>query len=273
MSDHQHDDLPDILDLDAEVLADMVREVHREIQELTDGPVRTILDLGAGTGVGTLGLLREFPDARATAIDTSDEMLHHLRRRAADLGLADRVRTVRADLDAGLPAVEAVDLAWASASLHHMADPGRVLREIAAAIRPGGLLAVLELSGFPRFVPDGAPGGDAEAQAHALLAADRAVDMPTMGDDWGPAISAAGLDVATARVLQTHLAPPVAAVARRYAHGILTRIRPVVADRMDQAARAGLDQLMDGGPHDVRHRDDLQVTTTRHLWIARRQTA
>jgi SAM-dependent methyltransferase len=273
MNEHHHDALPDILDLDAEVLAGALRDVHREIAELADAPVRTILDLGAGTGAGTLGLLHHFEDARAVAVDASDHMLDHLARRAAGLGLSGRVTTVRADLDEGLPVIEQpVDLAWASASLHHLADPDRVLRKLVPAIRPGGLLAVVELAGFPRFVPDGAEGATAEARAHTLMAADRATDMPTMGDDWGHAIASAGLHVETARAIEIDLAPPLPPAARAYAGAILTRIRPAVADRMDATELAGLDRLLDGGPHDVRHRADLRVTTTRRLWLARRLT-
>ena len=92
--------------------------------------------------------------------------------KARVLGVADRVRAIQADLDAAWPAIDTVDLVWASSSLHHMADPDRVLTEVFAAIRPGGLLVVAELDSFPRFLPDdlglGRPG--LEARCHAVLA-------------------------------------------------------------------------------------------------------
>ena len=143
-----------MLDLDAEVLADHLRAVRAELLALADAPVRRVLDLGAGTGTGTFALLADLPDAHVVATDASPDMVERLRRRAADLGLAERVTVVQADLDEGLPAGEPVDLAWASASLHHLADPDRTLAEVATALRPGGLLAVVELAGFPRFLPE-----------------------------------------------------------------------------------------------------------------------
>ncbi|TXS25033.1 helix-turn-helix domain-containing protein, partial [Streptomyces sp. gb1(2016)] len=51
------------------------------------------------------------------------------------------------------------DLVWASASLHHVDDPAAALTGVRAALRPGGLLAVAELDGLPRFLPDDAVAG------------------------------------------------------------------------------------------------------------------
>ncbi|MFL6134854.1 MAG: class I SAM-dependent methyltransferase [Nocardioidaceae bacterium] len=275
--DHDHDDahdgLPDLLDLDAEVLAEQLDAVLADIDRLVDSPVRSILDLGAGTGTGTFGLLRHFPGAHALAVDSSEEMLERLRRRAELLGLRGRVSTLSADLDHAVPELEPVDLAWASASLHHLADPARTLAQLVAAIRPGGLLAVVELAGFPRFLPDHTPGGAAEARAHALLAADRTVDMPTMGSDWGIRLTRTGLVVERDRPIVVDLAPPSAPVVADYAAATLMRIRGAVADLLDTTDREALDALLNGGTSDIRRRSDLHVTTERRLWIARRPTA
>jgi SAM-dependent methyltransferase len=265
--------LPDLLDLDAEVLAEQLHAVRADIGRLADSPVRSILDLGAGTGTGTFGLLRHFAGAHALAVDSSEEMLERLRQRADDLDLRDRVSTLRADLDDALPELEPVDLAWASASLHHLADPDRTLTELVAAIRPGGLVAVVELAGFPRFVPDDTPGGAAEARAHALLAADRAVDMPAMGSDWGARLTRTGLVVEMDRPIVVDLAPPSAPVVGAYAAASLMRIRGAVTDRLETTDREALDALLDGGTSDIRRRSDLLVTTERRLWIARRPAA
>lgn len=168
------------------------------------------------------------------------------------------------------PELDPVDLAWASASLHHLADPDRTLAQVVAAIRPGGLLAVVELTGFPRFLTEDMPGGVAEANAHALLAADRAADMPAMGSDWGSRLARAGLVVEMERAIAVDLAPPLAEVASEYALATLTRIRGAVADRLGAADGEHLDRLLDGGTTDVRHRSDLHVRTERQLRIARR---
>jgi SAM-dependent methyltransferase len=265
-------DLADLLDLDAEVLSEQLHAVRTDIETLADSPVRSILDLGAGSGSGSFGLLAHFTGAHVLAIDASQEMLERLRRRAEQLGLSDRVSTLCADLDKTVPGPGGADLAWASASLHHLADPDRTLAQLAAAIRPGGLLVVIELAGLPRFVPDHAPGGAVESRAHALLAADRAADMPTMGSDWGPRLTRAGLVVELDRTILVDLTLSTPA-AGAYAAATLTRIRERVADRLDPTDRGSLDALLAGGTSDVRRRTDLRVSTQRRLWIARRPAA
>lgn len=270
---HDHGGLPNLLDLDAEALAEPLREVRADIAALVDAPVRRLLDLGAGTGTGTFGLLHHFPEAHALAIDGDLEMVERLARRAEALGLSDRVTTLHADLDEGIPDCDQVDLAWASASLHHLADPDRTLAQVVARVRPGGLLAVVELSGPPRFLPDDTPGRTAEANAHALLAADRAVDLPAMGSDWGSRLTRAGVVLETDRAISVDLMPPVAPVVGEYAFATLTRIRSALADRLETADRELLDGLIDGGPSDVRRRGDLHVTAERQLLIGRRPTS
>ena len=273
--DHQGDGaLAELLDLDALVFARPLRAVHAEVAALAEGPVRRVLDLGAGTGAGTVALLQQHVDAHVVAVDASAEMLAHLRDRVEQLGLADRVTTRCVDLDDAPDDLGPADLAWASASLHHLADPDSTLAQVTAAIRPGGLLAVVELTGFPAFVPAGTPGGVAEAAARDLLSADRAVDLPAMGSDWSARLARAGLVVEAERVIVLEPATSVAdgggGTLGDYAAATLARVREAVADRLDAADLASLDALLDGGPQDVRRRGDLHVRGERQLVVARR---
>lgn len=266
--------LAELLDLDAEVLHSYLSELTAWIQELAAGLApRRILDLGSGTGTGAFALLRRFEGADVIALDRSEQLLHHLRDNARDLGVADRVRTVQADLDAGWPAVNTVDLVWASSSLHHLADPDRVLTEVFAALRPGGLLAVIEIDSFPRFLPDdlglGRPG--LEARCHALLAERHADEVPHLGSDWGPFLSRAGFIIEAERPFAIDLTPPLPSCTGRYAQASLRRIRPGLDGRMSAEDLATLDTLIDSdGANSVLKRDDLTVRTVRTAWMARR---
>ena len=180
--------MAELLDLDAEVLHSYLSEVTAWIDTLAAEPPHRILDLGSGTGTGALALVRRFPGADIIAVDKSAPLLDHLSGKARALGVACRIRIVPADLDTAWPAIGPVDVAWASSSLHHMADPDRILAEVFGAIRPGGLLAVAELGSFPRFLPDdigiGRPG--LEARGHAALAEAVASEVPQLGLRLGP---------------------------------------------------------------------------------------
>ena len=266
--------MAELLDLDAEVLHSYLSEVMDWVHELAAGlPRRRILDLGSGTGTGALALARRFPDADVIAVDLSADLLDHLSGKARDLGVACRVRTVQADLDAAWPAIGPVDLVWMSSSLHHMADPDRVLTEVYAALHPGGLVAVAELDSFPRFLPDdlgpGRPG--LEARCHEAMDEVRASELPHLGADWGPRLRQAGFTIEAERHFDIDLKPPLPASAGRYAQASLRRMRSGLADRMSAGDLTALDTLIDSdGPDGILRRGDLTVRAARIVWVARR---
>ncbi|MYW98631.1 MULTISPECIES: class I SAM-dependent methyltransferase [unclassified Streptomyces] len=272
---HRHDNgatsdgLPEILDLDAALFAPHLTALTGRIACLAGDDVRHIVDLGSGTGTGTFALLEQFPTARVTAVDSSPAMLERLISAARERGLGDRVRTLEADAGAGLPGVADADLVWASASLHHLDDPGTALAGIRAALRPGGLLAVAEVDGMPSFLPaDGGPG-ELEARCRAALDGLHAERLPHRGADWGSLLTAAGFSVEQERAEPWELRTPLPEGAGRYAFLVFERIRGSLDGRVDADDLAALDRLIDGGPEDVRHRDDLVVRSTRRTWMAR----
>jgi SAM-dependent methyltransferase len=266
--------MAEILDLDAEVLHSYLSEVIAWVHELAaDLPRRRILDLGSGTGTGALALVQRFEGADVIALDISAQLLDRLRDKARALGVADRVHTVQADLDAPWPAIDAVDLVWASNSLHHMADPDRVLTEVFAALHPGGLLAVAEMNSFPRFLPDdlglGRPG--LEARFHAALAEGLAHELPHLGSDWASRLNGAGFTIEAERTFVIDLTPPLPASTGRYAQASLRRARSGLDGRVSADDLDTLDTLIHSdGPDSVLRRDDLTVRAARTVWVARR---
>lgn len=269
-----HDDdaaLAEVLDLDAEVLSGHLEDVTAWVAQHLTGP-SVVADLGAGTGTGTVALLHRFPDARVIAVDVSAGLLDRLRRRTTELDLADRVEVRQADLDTGWPDLADLDLVWASASMHHLADPDAVLARVLDALRPGGALVVLELDGFPRFLPDdlghGAPG--LEARVHDVLAAARARDLPLTGSDWGARLEAAGFAVES-REFSLDLGADVPPATSRYARASLGRLRTRLADGLSAEDLATLDVLLaPTGPASLLERGDLTVRAHRSVWIATR---
>jgi SAM-dependent methyltransferase len=278
MTDHHHhehdshdlDALAEMVDLDAEVLHEYLAEVTGWLHERAGSRTRRILDLGSGTGTGTLALAGRFTDAEFIAVDQAESMLHRVRDKARAHGIAERVHTVQADLDGEWPGFEPVDLVWASASLHHLADPDRVLADIYATLRPGGVLAAIELASFPFFLPhdlgDGRPG--LEERCHAALREGLQDHVPLLGADWGPRLSKAGFTVETERRFTIELTPPLPAATGRYAQASLSRLRTGLGDRLDAEDLATLDALLEGDG--LLSRTDLSIRTDRTVWLATR---
>jgi SAM-dependent methyltransferase len=271
---HEQDGLAELLDLDAVLFAPQLAAAMRSIAALAGDDVERIVDLGAGSGTGTFALLKQFPSAQVTAVDSSSHMLEQLTRTAAAKNLDARVHLLEADAGTGLPGVTDADLVWASASMHHMDDPAATLDLIFKALRPGGLLAVAELDGMPQFLADDAvperPG--LEGRFREALTTLHAEEVPHMGADWGALLASAGFTLEEERAESLELRPQSGGSAGLYAHGTLSRIRGALVGRIDPADLEALDTLVNGGPADVRHRDDLVVRSTRQLWIARRPT-
>jgi SAM-dependent methyltransferase len=271
---HDHHDVhgqAEILDLDAELLAEHTSSVI-EWLPVRASP-RRIVDLGSGTGAGTFALLTHFPEAHVTAVDAAAEHLHRVDDKARRNGVADRVRTLHADLDATWPDLGEPDLVWASAALHHMADPDRVLRRVHDTLARGGLFALVELAAFPRFLPDDAPSDrpGLEERLHAVSDRRHAERLPHRGADWGPRLTAAGFTDQVERTITVHIERSRSEGVARYALEGLRRLRDASADALPADDRAALDRLLDtDGPDSIARRDDLAMRTERRVWAARR---
>ncbi len=261
-------ELARLLDLDAAVSAAAWEEVTAwAAQHLRGDPAR-IVDLGTGTGTVALTLARRFPAAEVVAVDRSAAMLDRLRDAVRHQGLEDRVRPVQADLDTAWPRTGIVDLVWASSLLHEVAHPEEVLANVRAALRPGGLLVVVELDGLPRVLPDDLGIGRAglEQRCHRVLAEAGWNAHP----DWRPLLERTGFSVQGPRTVTTTASPEAPGVVA-YAQAWLSHLRPALEDRMAAGDLAVLDRLLDPqDPEALPHRQDLRFRSGRTVWAARR---
>ncbi len=107
------------------------------------GPIRSLVDLGTGTG-RMLQLLG--PRAgRATGLDASHAMLSVARANLERAGLA-RVDLRQGDIHAPPFARGSFDLVLVHQVLHYLDDPARALREAARLVAPGGRLLVVDFA-------------------------------------------------------------------------------------------------------------------------------
>lgn len=110
----------------------------------TAAPLRpgTALDLGCGSGGDTLWLAQQ--GWQVTAVDISTTAVERVRDQARALGVGDRVVAEQHDLARSFPAGP-FDLVSAQYFHTPFAFPrGQVLRTAAQALRPGGLLLVVD---------------------------------------------------------------------------------------------------------------------------------
>ncbi len=106
--------------------------------------VRTVLDIGCGTGAQTLELARA-TTAEITAVDIFPSFLNRLRERAEAAGLEDRIRPVRMSMDALAFPSASFDLIWAEGCIYHIGFENG-LKQWKRYLKPGGHLVVSEIS-------------------------------------------------------------------------------------------------------------------------------
>ena len=272
--DYSHQDSPefaDLLDLDGKVLHDYLATVTSWVREhATASDTHRILDLGAGTGTGTIALAETYPDADVFAVDVSEALLTRVRAKASH-GLSGRVHTIRADLNQTWPAVDPVDLVWSSAALHEISDPDRLFATIHADIRPGGVLAVIEMADSPLFLPDEIGFGTAGLESRWTdILVESYAEWKTF-PDWTTHLTRAGFDIIEQRTFAIDPTPPTPADAGRYALAYLSRLRPLLEKRLNTQDLASFDILLNiDDPRGLVNRTDLVVRGRRTAWMARR---
>lgn len=95
-----------------------------------------VVDLGCGPGTRTVELAERLEAAEVVGVDHSDEMLD----RAEGLR-SERVRFERGDI-ATIADRDLWDVVFSNAALHWVADHDALFERLAAALKPGGQLAV-----------------------------------------------------------------------------------------------------------------------------------
>jgi tRNA (cmo5U34)-methyltransferase len=121
----------------------LAQEVARAIaQAVPLGPAMEVLDFGCGTGLLSLNLRHLV--GRITGADTSRGMLRALEAKVAALG-SSNVTTWHLDPQDNQTLPGSYDLIVSNMTLHHVEDVPGLLARLAAALKPGGHLALADL--------------------------------------------------------------------------------------------------------------------------------
>ena len=131
---------------------DAWQKPHQVIQALGLKPDAAVADIGAGTGYFAARLAYMLPKGTVYAVDIEPDMVRYLGERAKREKLANLKPVTGRANDAALPAQ--VDLALFVDVYHHIEDRERYFRSLAASLKPGGRVAVID---FRLDSPSGPP--------------------------------------------------------------------------------------------------------------------
>ncbi|MFF9348645.1 class I SAM-dependent methyltransferase [Streptomyces sp. NPDC014734] len=125
------------------VVWDVLRGALDGRVEATGRDALDVLDTGGGTGNFAVPVARL--GHRVTVVDPSPNALFALERRAAEAGVADRVRGVQGDIHGLFDVVgrESFDAVLCHGVLEYVDEPAEGVSNAVAALRPSGALSLL----------------------------------------------------------------------------------------------------------------------------------
>jgi len=119
---------------------------RRTVKALGLEPGARVLDLATGTGDLALLIAEAAPTARIVGLDPSEKMLEVARAKVEKAGLLGRIELVVGDAESLPFADSTFDGVTIAFGIRNVPDRERALAEMTRVTKPGGRIAVLELS-------------------------------------------------------------------------------------------------------------------------------
>jgi predicted methyltransferase len=131
---------------------DAWQKPHQVIQALHLKPDAVVADIGAGTGYFAVRFANMVPKGTVYAVDVEPDMVRYLAERAKKEKRPNMIAVKAEPADPKLP--EKADLVVLVDVYHHIEDRQRYFRSLAASLKPGGRVAVID---FRLDSPSGPP--------------------------------------------------------------------------------------------------------------------
>ena len=115
-------------------------------------PDHVVADIGAGSGYFSFRIAKLVPEGKVLAVDIQQEMLDIIEATKATEGVTN-IDGVKGEIDnPNLPA-NSIDAAIMVDAYHEFSYPREVMLQVAAALRPGGKVVLIEYRGEDPAVP------------------------------------------------------------------------------------------------------------------------
>ncbi len=140
------------LDADFEQWVERFERPGREVYDRREAivaatgvkPGMHVADIGAGTGLFTLMFARQVgAQGRVYAVDISKNFIANIEHRATQAGLLNIAGIVSSQSETRLPPAS-IHLAFICDTYHHFEQPASMLASIHRALKPGGILVVID---------------------------------------------------------------------------------------------------------------------------------
>jgi cyclopropane fatty-acyl-phospholipid synthase-like methyltransferase len=110
-----------------------------------------VADIGAATGYFPVRFARALPQGRVFGIDIERSMVDYLAERGKREGIANLQAVLGAPDDPKIP--EPVDLVIVVDTYHHLSDRTAYFRRLAASLKPGGRVAIIDFKPESKMGP------------------------------------------------------------------------------------------------------------------------
>ena len=138
-------------------------------------PGQAIADIGAGSGYYSFRIAQRFPDSKVIAVDIQPEMLDFIKRKSRERDVSNVEIHLGSVQSIQLPA-ESIDAALFVDAYHEFSHPYEMMRSIFSALKPGGILYLLEYRAEDPKVPI--------KPLHKMTQAQAKKEMSFVGFEW-----------------------------------------------------------------------------------------
>lgn len=154
---------------DANELKQAELDVPKLMQVLEVTPGMSVADVGAGAGAMTLVMAQALgPAGRVYSTDVNAAQIRMIREQAAARHLDNVIAIAGTQTTTGL-ADQCCDAIFARDAYHHFTDPAAMNLSFAAALKPGGRLAIIDFEPDPGSKPP--PNVPANRTGHGITVA------------------------------------------------------------------------------------------------------